>query len=56
MPNIEGMKDQLVVWGLIPQVWELTDSGFSLVDAISIVYKAHTRGTAFIAVQLAKAA
>ena len=43
MPNIERMKDQLVVWGLIPQVWELKDAGFALVDAIALVYKAHTQ-------------
>lgn len=42
MANIEAMKDILVKWGLLPQVWELKDAGFSLVDAITIVYKAHT--------------
>lgn len=44
--DIERMKDQLVIWGLIPQVWELKDAGFSLLDAITFVYNAHTRGNA----------
>lgn len=44
--NIERMKDQLVAWGLLSQVWELKDAGFTLTDAITLVYKAHTRGTA----------
>ena len=56
MPNIERMKDQLATWGLIPQVWDLKDSGFSLVDAIYLVYEAHTRGRAFIAAQYSEAA
>lgn len=43
MPNYEGMKDQLVEWGLIPQVWELKDAGFKLTDAIMYVFMAHTR-------------
>lgn len=46
MPNIEGMKDLLVKWGLLPQVWELKDAGFNLIDAINLVYKAHTLGRA----------
>ena len=56
MQNIEAMKDLLVKWGLIDQVWALKDAGFTLVEAICIVYKAHTRGNAYIAVQLTKAA
>lgn len=47
--NIERMKDQLVAWGLIPQVWELKDAGFALTDAITLVYNAHTRGNANLA-------
>lgn len=41
VPGIEKMKDQLVAWGLIAQVWELTDAGFALVDAITLVHNAH---------------
>ena len=44
---IEMMKDWLVKWGLISQVWDLNDSGIPLIDAITIVYKAHTRGNAY---------
>ncbi len=47
MPNIEAMKDWLSSRGLINQVWELKDAGFALVDAIELVYKAHTRGNAY---------
>ena len=47
MLNIERMKDQLVAWGLIPQVWDMKDAGYSLTDAITIVYIAHTRGKAY---------
>lgn len=47
MSRIEAMKDLLAQWGLIPQVWELNDAGFPLVDAISLVYKAHTQGNAY---------
>lgn len=52
MSNIEAMKDLLAQWGMIQQVWELKDAGFSLVDAITLVYKAHTRGNAYNAATL----
>lgn len=44
MLNVEKMKDQLVAWGLLSQVWELKDAGYSLIDAITFVYHAHTQG------------
>ena len=47
MPDIEKMKDQLAEWGLIQQVWELKDSGYTLVESIMLVYAAHTRGTPY---------
>ena len=52
MPNIEGMKDLLVKWGLISQVWDLKDAGIPLIEAIELVYKAHTNGNAYIAIQV----
>jgi len=42
MPNVEKMKDQLAAWGLLPQVWELVDAGYTLIDAIYLVHIAHT--------------
>ena len=47
MPNVEKMKDQLVAWGLLSQVWDMKDAGYALTDAITLVYIAHTRGKAY---------
>lgn len=47
MPNVERMKDQLVAWGLIPQVWDMKDAGYSLLEAITYVYIAHVNGKAY---------
>lgn len=56
MSDIVRMKDTLTQWGLQPQVWDLANNGYSMTDAISLVYKAHTRGNAYRALRyLAKA-
>lgn len=47
MSSIVMMKDTLTQWGLQPQVWDLAYNGYSIADAISLVYKAHTRGNAY---------
>lgn len=47
MSNIVKMKDTLTQWGLQSQVWDLAYSGYSMADAINLVYKAHTRGNAY---------
>ena len=47
MSSIVKMKDTLAQWGLLSQVWDLAYSGYSMTDAISLVYKAHTRGNAY---------
>jgi len=48
MSSIVMMKDTLTQWGLQSQVWDLAYSGYSISDAISLVYKAHTRGNAYL--------
>ena len=47
MSSIVKMKDTLTQWGLQSQVWDLANNGYSMSDAISLVYKAHTRGNAY---------
>jgi len=41
--DIEKMKEFLTRWGLIPQVMELYNDGFTMVKAIQCVYLAHVR-------------
>ena len=43
MSNVEKMRNQLMAWGLLPQVLELKNAGYSLEDAIRFVHIAHTQ-------------
>lgn len=43
MSDIEAMKNVLDRWGLLPQVLDLYNDGFTMVQAIKCVYIAHAR-------------